>query len=226
MLLIACGDDDDELHILEVDFNVPETADVGEMIKLEAIVTYGDESVTDADEVVFEVWERNDRDNGDMIDAVNHEDGTYTTEITFDDDGMFEMYAHTTARDMHTMTKKEIVVGEGGEYDEDDEETVFHTEGFELYFSELDEAQVDQEIDLDVQIEIDEEPLEEANVRYEIWHDAMGDDREWVDATERTAGEYTAPYTFTNATTYYVQIHVEDDADLHEHAQYEIDVID
>src|SRR5690625_2896723 len=99
--LVACGGDDendgdDELAVLEVEFEPPETVDVGESVELEAIVTYGDEKVTDAKEVEFEVWEKGDRDNGDWIDADNHEDGTYTTEITFDHDGIFEMYAHTT----------------------------------------------------------------------------------------------------------------------------------
>ncbi|HLS20665.1 MAG TPA: FixH family protein [Bacillota bacterium] len=221
-LLVACGDD--ELHILEVDFVVPETAEVGETIELKAIVSYGDEAVTDADEVVFEVWEKNDRDNGEMIDAVNHEDGTYTTEVTFDYDGIFEMYAHTTAREMHTMPLKEIVVGEGGEYADDEEETVFHTEGFDMHFVELDDAKVDEDSELIVHLQINEEPLEDAKVRYEIWNDDMGDDREWVDASESSTGEYVGNYTFETAVTYYVQVHVEDDEDLHEHDVYEINV--
>lgn len=224
-LLVACGNDDDELHILEVNFIVPETADVGETIELKAVVTYGDEVVTDADEVVFEVWEKNDRDNGEMIDAVNHEDGTYTTEVTFDHDGIFEMYAHTTARDMHTMPKKEIVVGEGGEY-ADEEEAHFHTEGFDMHFVELNDVKVDEEAELVVHLQINEDPLENANVRYEIWHDDMGDDRHWIDAKENSGGEYSGNFTFETTTTYYVQIHVEDDEDLHEHKTYEINVND
>lgn len=120
MLLSACGGNDaDELLMLEVDFPVPEEADVGEMVELKAIVTYGDESVTDADEVVFEVWEKGKKDESEKIDAKNHEDGTYTAEYTFDHDGIFEMYAHTTARDLHTMPKKEIVIGEGGDYEDE-----------------------------------------------------------------------------------------------------------
>lgn len=222
LLLVACGDDD-ELHILEVDFIVPETAEVGETVELEAIVTYGDEAVTDADEVVFEVWEKNDQENSEMIDATNHEDGTYTAEVTFDHDGIFEMYAHTTARDMHTMPKKEIIVGEGGEYADEEDNTAFHTEGFDMHFVELDDVKVDEETELTVHIQIHEKPLENAKVRYEIWHEGMDDDRDWVDTNESTAGEYVGIYTFDTAdTTYNIQVHVEDDADLHEHAQYEI----
>ncbi|HLR75520.1 MAG TPA: FixH family protein, partial [Virgibacillus sp.] len=55
-ILAACSED--ELSILEVDFEVPETVNVGETVELKATVTYGDEMVADADEVVFEVWEK------------------------------------------------------------------------------------------------------------------------------------------------------------------------
>jgi len=223
IILSACGNSDDDIHFLEVDFIVPETAEVGETVELKAIVTYGDESVTDADEVVFEVWEKNDRDNGEMLDAINHEDGTYTIELSFDHDGIFEMYAHTTARDMHTMPLKEIVVGAGGEY-EDDEEPMFHTEGFEIHFVDLEDLTAGDSANLVSHIQIHDEPLESATVRYEIWPDDSADDKDWVDASETAAGEYTAEYTFENATTYHIQIHVEDDDELHEHMTVEVEI--
>src|SRR5690625_6516137 len=92
--LTACGNDDttdsdapaeEELHELIVDFDVPETADVDETIELKATVTYGDEDVTDA-EVVFEYWEQGNEEDSTNVDAVNNEDGTYTAEVSFDDD--------------------------------------------------------------------------------------------------------------------------------------------
>ena len=45
-----------ELTVLQVEFIVPEIAEAGEEITLEAMVTYGEEIVTDADEVTFEYW--------------------------------------------------------------------------------------------------------------------------------------------------------------------------
>lgn len=121
-ILAACGGDDsqnveDELDMLEVDFTVPEEADVGQPVELEAYVTYGDEDVNDADEVDFEIWEMCDEDNSVHETPINNDDGTYTLEYTFEDDGVYEIYAHTTAHNMHTMPKKEITIGEGGEYD-------------------------------------------------------------------------------------------------------------
>lgn len=127
IIIAACGDsnettDTDELDMLDVDFDVPETAEVDESIELEAYVTYGDEAVPDADEVDFEIWEMCDKDNSEHETPTNNDDGTYTLEYTFEKDGIYEVYAHTTAHDMHTMPKKEIKVGEGGEYDCEEEE--------------------------------------------------------------------------------------------------------
>lgn len=117
--LVACNQEDetnseesDELKMLEVDFEVPENANVRETIDVKAIVTYGDEKITDADEVEFEYWEEGNEDDSTHIEAKNNEDGTYTTEIAFDQEGVFEMYAHVTAESLHTMPKKSITVDE------------------------------------------------------------------------------------------------------------------
>lgn len=112
--LVACGGDhtDDEyggLVPLDVEFTVPEKAAVGETVELHAFVTYGDEDVTDA-RVRFEVWEVDNRDDSDMLDADNHKDGSYTVAYTFEEAGTYEMYAHTDAHDLHTMPKKQIIV--------------------------------------------------------------------------------------------------------------------
>src|SRR5690625_4019379 len=123
--LSACNNDNDELSTdggnvpLNVEFEPSETIEVGEPLELKAIVTYGDEKVEDADEVNFEYWEGPDQENTTTIDSTNNGDGTYTAEVTFDHDGVFSIYAHTTARDLHTMPKREVVVGEGAEYPDD-----------------------------------------------------------------------------------------------------------
>lgn len=112
-IVTACGgaDSSDELLFIEVDFTVPETAEVGETVELHAFVTYGDEDVEDA-RVVFEIWEEEDEDMEDSvkIDAENHEDGSYTIDYTFEEPGAYLMYAHTDARDLHVMPKKKIVI--------------------------------------------------------------------------------------------------------------------
>src|SRR5690606_20497992 len=120
--LSACGNSGDnnsnqsseqELKTLKVEFELPEKADVDETVELKAIVTYGDEKVTDADEVEFEYWEQGNQEKSTTIEASNNGDGTYTAEVSFGTDAVYEIYAHTTARDLHTMPKKTITVGEG-----------------------------------------------------------------------------------------------------------------
>ncbi len=112
---VACGGDNsssvDDFIIPEVEFTVPETAEVGEPVELHAVVTYDDEMVTDA-RVVFEIWEIEDEDleHSEKFDAENHGDGTYTIEYTFEEAGTYEMYAHTDAKDIHIMPKKQIVI--------------------------------------------------------------------------------------------------------------------
>lgn len=229
VLLVACSENNtesDELVPLEVDFIVPETAEVGETVELKAIVTYGDDFVTDADEVKFEVWETGKRDESDKIDGENHGDGTYTIEYTFEHDGVFEMYAHTTAHNLHTMPKKEIIVGEGGDYDHEEHDHAhgFHTEGFDLHFMEPENIVASEETELMTHITLNEDGLTDANVRYEIWENDDKDNTTWVDAEEKNAGEYVANHSFEAAGTYHIQIHVEDDEDLHEHMEYEVEV--
>ena len=116
-LLAACGggnEKSDELVPLEVNFIVPESIDVGETVELKAEVMYGDDVEKDA-VVKFEVWESGDEENSVMLEADNNGDGTYTANYTFEHDGVFEMYAHTDAQNLHTMPKKEVTVGEDGE---------------------------------------------------------------------------------------------------------------
>ena len=91
----------------------PTLADVGETILLKAVVTYGDEKVDDADELNFEYWEEGNEDDSTTIASTNNGDGTYTAEITIERDGVFSIYAHTTARALHTMPKKSVIVGKG-----------------------------------------------------------------------------------------------------------------
>lgn len=120
VLAVGCGAEDDSVDTLgsgEVPVEVivevltPEKLNVGEATTLEVKVTQGGEVVNDADSVDFEVWESGLRDEGTMIDGEFTEDGVYTAEYTFDHDGVYYMYAHTTARGMHVMPKQQFIVG-------------------------------------------------------------------------------------------------------------------
>ena len=120
VLAVGCGAEDDSVDTLGngevpveiiVEVLTPEKLNVGEATTLEVKVTQGGEVVNDADSVDFEVWESGLRDEGTMIDGEFTEDGVYTAEYTFDHDGVYYMYAHTTARGMHVMPKQQFIVG-------------------------------------------------------------------------------------------------------------------
>ncbi|MGM8213149.1 FixH family protein [Virgibacillus sp. W0430] len=241
-LLTACGgesenestDTEEELATLEVDFDLPESAEKGEPVELKATVTYGDTLVEDANEVDFEYWLGDDEDNSTTIASTNNEDGTYTAEVIFEKDGVYSIFAHTTARDMHTMPKKQITIGTGEAHDHEqdaggheghDDEDHAHTNGFHMHFMAPEDVTTAEDTELMVHLQMDDAPLAGAAVRYEIWHE-NSERHNWTDANETKAGEYVASYKFEQAGTYHIQIHVEDDEDLHEHKEVKVEVVE
>lgn len=226
--LMACGNEETpdintELpEIIEVELNVAETGEVNEAIRLSSTVSQGNEAVADANEVVFEVWEEGKKDESEMIESNNKGDGTYEAEKTFEHDGLFHIQVHVTARGMHVMPTSTITIGDGGEYDHDHEHGD-HADGFSMHFMKPEDVEVDQDIELIVHIQEDNQPMENARVRYEIRQTESGQ-TDWLDAEELLAGEYKAVHRFTEKASYFIQIHVENDDGLHEHQDYEIEV--
>lgn len=118
-LLVGCGDEPEvetldtaEVPaIVDVHIQMAEQLNTGETIQLAARVTQAEKAVNDAKEVKFEVWESGLRDEGEMLDGELTEDGIYVADYTFDHDGVYYMFAHTTARGMHVMPKQELIVG-------------------------------------------------------------------------------------------------------------------
>ena len=98
-------------QIVEVTILTEDKLPVGEKVKLAAQVKQGDEYVEDAEEVKLEVWESGLREDGVMLDGVLTKDGIYEVEYNFNHDGVYYIFAHTTARGMHVMPKKELIIG-------------------------------------------------------------------------------------------------------------------
>ena len=229
-ILSACGkeaDDGSSVEVLPlvVELTVTEQAEVGEIIEMEALVTYGDEKVDDADKVVYEVWEEGKKDDSVMIDSVNEKDGTYTAETSFDHDGLFHIQVHVDAKNLHTMPVKQVTIGEGAldqttEHSHDHEQTY----GFVLHFEKPENAVAGEGTELMTHLQMDGQPLEEGNVRYEVSSDVLGETHLWIDADETDKGEYTAVYSFEEAGTYTVNIHVKNNDGLHEHEEFTVEV--
>ncbi|MFD1387016.1 FixH family protein [Oceanobacillus oncorhynchi subsp. oncorhynchi] len=115
-----------ELPVLEVDFDVPEHVEVGETIDLTAHVTFDDEPVEDAREVLFEVWTQGHADDSVEIAGVHQEDGTYTASFTFEEEAVYEMYAHTTARELHVMPLETVIAGDAEPSEEEAHDEMDH----------------------------------------------------------------------------------------------------
>ena len=118
VLLVGCNEEVDTNDAgsampqqIEVSILTEKTLPVGEKVKLAAQVKQGKEFVEDAEEVKFEVWESGMREDGVMLEGALTKDGTYEVDFTFDHDGVYYMYAHTTARGIHVMPKMELIVG-------------------------------------------------------------------------------------------------------------------
>jgi hypothetical protein len=231
--LAACGKGEtlnEDVNVmplpLDVKLTVTEQVEVDGTIKMAAVVTQGDDKVDDADEVEFEVWEEGKKDDSVKIESTNDKDGMYTAETSFDHDGLFHVQVHVTARGLHTMPKKEVTVGNGGNYEEatKGEEEHEHAVGFSMHFTQPENLKSGETTEFDVHLQVDGQPLEKARVRYEIWNEANPDKRDWVDVEESVSGEYAASYTFAEVGAYKIQIHVEDDKELHEHEEYALEV--
>lgn len=116
LLLSACGTEKsgaagtDEVHPLTVEILTPEQVEAGQTAPLSVVVKQGEETVEDADEVIFEVWESGSRDEAEMIEAKHTKDGIYEAETELEE-GLYFVQAHTTARLMHAMPKQELTVG-------------------------------------------------------------------------------------------------------------------
>ena len=117
-LLVGCGEQKEpaapaqleEPQMVEVEILTPTEVAVNEKIELAAHVTQGGKNIDDAS-VEFEVWESGKRDEGQMLDGALDKDGVYKADVTFDHDGVYFMYAHTTANSIHVMPKQQLTVG-------------------------------------------------------------------------------------------------------------------
>lgn len=238
LLASGCGQNDTETNASEdeevvvvpisVDLTVPETGKAGEAIQLEAAVTQGDEKVTDANEVEYEIWEDGKKEDSWKVKSEQNTDGVYEAEAKFEHDGVYHVQVHVTARDMHTMPMKEITIGAGTPDDEaESEESHDHhgsAEGFSMHFMEPEAVKVNESAMMIVHLQQDENPFEKARVRLEVVVNDKKDEAKWVQLTEEKPGEYHGELTFDTAGTASVTVHVENDAGLHEHETHEITI--
>lgn len=227
-VVAACGKEEDVPtdaalpEPLEVELTVPEQAEANESVTVSALVTQGDEEVEDATEVEFEIWEEGKKDDSIHVESTNEKKGIYSAETTFEQDGIYHVQVHVTARGMHVMPEKQIQIGEAqAESEAADHHDHESTEGLAIHFMQPEEAKTESATELMTHVQLEGKALENTNVRYEIADPA--NEIQWADTEETKPGEYTANYKFPKAGTYKVTIHIEND-DLHEHEEHTVEV--
>ncbi|MCP8615364.1 FixH family protein [Salirhabdus salicampi] len=197
-----------------------------ESFTLSAKVTQGDESVNDADEVLFEFWQEGDPDEKhEMTQGEFQADGVYSIEKTVQEAGVYNVIAHVTARDMHNMPQKQFIIGdvEGSKHiDDDGNKERAHEEHLHQTEVKIDiivdgEIKQNEEVMLITYIEKDDGPVTEANVTFELWKEGA-EKHDYIPAKETHDGEYSLNHTFAHSGEHHIKIHFEK-GDLHEHSQ-------
>ncbi|WP_445613838.1 FixH family protein [Geobacillus sp. YF-1] len=226
----ACSDNNKRTEtpaVLDVKMEIPDHIELNKPTKLACVVTYGGEKVDDASEVKFEVWKHGAGDR-DMLEAKRDGSGRYSVTKTFTEAGTYSVVAHVTARDMHNMPKKDVVVGNpsqaaekgesdshaSGEADHQHGEAGHHHDNSVSMSLSSHSVTAGKPVTLAVRIMKDGKPLTKATVRFEIWQ--ADNKHEFVETKEAGNGDYQAEVTFATPGTYSVKVHVEA-ASLHEH---------
>ncbi|WP_409252663.1 FixH family protein [Bacillus sp. SCS-153A] len=185
----------------------------GEEFTIQAKVTQGDENVDDANEVEFEFWKK-DEEQHEKLEGQSQGEGVYSISMKVDEPGIYYVISHVTARDMHTMPKLELAIGDSGHAHEEGHD---HGEEVTGHIMMADNVKAGEDSELTGHAMSGEEPLTEADVRFEIWRDGE-ENHEYIDAAEISDGEYKSTYIFSEKGTYHVKLHIEK-GELHTHTE-------
>ncbi|GGF24503.1 hypothetical protein GCM10010954_24250 [Halobacillus andaensis] len=237
IFLAACGTSQDNESSSEEDEEIvqpevevvfeDEPLPVGEETSIQAIVTANNDPITDADYVEFEIWnDAQGEDESETIEAEHQEEGLYEINYSFDEDGTYQVIAHTQARNVHTMPQVEVQVGEeqsSHEHDMEEESRHDHDEKeFTVHFMKDEDFSSNEDSELMTHIEQDGEPFEEGEVSFEISSNQL-DKHEFIDAEEVEPGAYRAAFEFPSTGDYLINVHYEKpEEDIHGHKEEEI----
>lgn len=113
ILLVGCSSSEEEFVFPEAEFTMSsDVVKVNEPLTFQVKITAGEKEVKDAD-VGFEYWleEKADEEHT-TIPAKNAGSGIYTGEVSPSEPGIYSVYYHADALDMHLMNKYQFTVTE------------------------------------------------------------------------------------------------------------------
>ena len=107
-------DDEQTFHTEGFDMNFAELENISteEETELEVNMAMDDEALEDVS-VRYEIWEEDDEDNTDWVDATEDEPGRYVADYTFEDAGTYQIQIHASNDDLHEHLVYEVNVEEG-----------------------------------------------------------------------------------------------------------------
>lgn len=116
-IMVACAQEEEPLPELTVDMidvkisTEPQRIYPGEPVKIIAKVTLHGEPV-EADRVIFEIWEGDERRDAEHIDGTREDVGVYSTMKEFATEGVYYAISHVDYGIMHNMPMLKLVVGD------------------------------------------------------------------------------------------------------------------
>ncbi|MGM0974761.1 MAG: FixH family protein [Bacillota bacterium] len=116
LLLSACtannGQKNNETpKIVNAEIMIPGRIPLNKDSVLSVKLSQGSDIVDDADEVQFEIWKVNSKEDSELIKAKHEKDGIYSIHKSFQENGLYYVQTHVTAHGLHVMPKKQFVVG-------------------------------------------------------------------------------------------------------------------
>ncbi|WP_226585001.1 FixH family protein [Halobacillus litoralis] len=218
------SEDENTAEIPEVEVTFEQTPlPVNKETTIKAKVTQGGEPVTEASYVKFEIWKNSKgQDSSETIEAQHEASGIYKIKQTFNEEGTYQIIAHTQVDDLHVMPQKEVTVGKQTQSSVEHHEDTNGRFMVNLMTDQVFKA--GEESTLITHINHMEDPFTEAEVRFEISSDNL-DKHIFIDAEENELGEYESTYTFPQAGQYTINIHYEKPAEeIHGHQEQTVEV--
>ncbi len=235
MLVAACGATEeeqsggalDELTPIEVDLDVPESAEIGVAVPFSSSVTQGEDLVEDASEVVYEIWIEGQKEQSELIEAEKQEGHVYLLDHTFEEAGLYHVQTHVTARGLHRMPTAQIQVGKIETSEEEElEEDHSHEHAHHHTHEHQKNIEIDTSVETDkrlvIHIAIEGIAYTGGAVTLEMWQ-AGDEQRQWLDLEEKDEGQFELHSIDEFSGTYSVIVHIQDE-ELHEHIEMELEL--
>jgi hypothetical protein len=204
----------------------PENPSVSEEVIFTALASKDGEKINGLTSVKFEVWnDGQEEDEHMMLKGSSVSKGVYEAKTSFSEEGTYHVIYHINDNTgFHHMDIINFHIGlsehsdnhnSSGHHDRDGES--------KLIIHNMDISPVqNEEINIMSHVAMNGAALEGGHVKFEVINEVTGD-IEFVNATEKKAGEYVATYSFNSQGAYTINTHVEhSEMNIHDHKKWSV----